>query len=41
MDIEGLINVLPTVSFPLNITLHLNGVTSVTEKQHDQHAGAH
>ena len=41
MEIEGLMNVLPSLSFPLNITLELNGVTSIQEKPHSQRAGAH
>ena len=32
MEIEGLMNVLPTVSFPLNISLELNGVADVDTK---------
>ena len=29
METEGIMNVLPTVSFPLNISLHVQGITSV------------
>ena len=40
MEIEGLMNVLPTVSFPLNLSLQLKGVTSVQERPHSQLGGA-
>jgi hypothetical protein len=33
MEIEGLMNVLPTVSFPFNLSLELHGVASVGKKQ--------
>ena len=33
MEIEGLMNVLPTVSFPLNISLELKGVTPVKREK--------
>ncbi|MHC4406475.1 MAG: hypothetical protein ACYTG0_43165 [Planctomycetota bacterium] len=33
MEIEGLMNVLPTVGFPFNITLELLGVASVGKRQ--------
>ena len=32
MEIEGLMNVVPTLSFPFNISLELQGVTSVARK---------
>jgi hypothetical protein len=32
MEIEGLMNVLPHVSFPLNLSLELNGVTPMGEE---------
>lgn len=32
MEIEGLMNVVPTVSFPFNISLVLQGITSVMRK---------
>jgi hypothetical protein len=32
MEIEGLMNVIPTVSFPLTLSLELKGVTSVGER---------
>jgi hypothetical protein len=32
MEIEGLMNVIPTVSFPLNISLELKGVTFIGER---------
>ena len=33
MEIEGLMNVLPTVSFPFNISLGLQGITHVMKKE--------
>lgn len=33
MEIEGLMNVIPTVSFPFNISLALQGITSVTGRE--------
>lgn len=33
MEIEGLMNVLPTVAFPLNISLELNGMAAVEAKR--------
>jgi len=38
MEIEGLMNVLPTVSFPLNISLALNGVAPVGARKGDRDA---
>ena len=35
MEIEGLMNVLPTVSFPLNISLELNGMAAVGANEKD------
>jgi len=40
MEIEGLMNVLPTVSFPLDISLELSGVASVGTKGKDGSAAA-
>ena len=34
MEIEGLMNVLPRVSFPGNLTLELHGVVSLGKAQH-------
>ena len=36
MEIEGLMNVLPTMRLPCNISLELQGVTSVTTKQPEE-----
>ncbi len=33
MEVEGIMNVVPTVSFPFNISLVLQGITSVEEKK--------
>ena len=33
MEVEGVMNVMPMVRFPLEIRLHLNGVTRVTQNQ--------
>jgi hypothetical protein len=32
MEVEGLMNIIPTVSFPFNISLELQGITSVEQK---------
>lgn len=42
MEIEGLMNVLPRVSFPLNISLELEGVTPMTcQRSAPDAGGAH
>jgi hypothetical protein len=33
MESEGIMNILPTVSFPFNISLEVQGITSVMEKR--------
>jgi hypothetical protein len=39
MEIEGLMNVLPTVAFPCNVTLNLHGVASVRTTSPVEQAG--
>ena len=36
MKIEGLMNVLPHLSFPLNLSLELNGVTPMAVEGHER-----
>ena len=33
MEVEGIMNVVPTVSFPFNISLEVQGITSVLKKE--------
>jgi hypothetical protein len=33
MEGEGIMNVVPTVSFPFNISLEVQGITSVIKKE--------
>ena len=33
MEVEGIMNVLPTLSFPFNLSLAMEGVTSITKKK--------
>ncbi len=40
MEAEGIMNVVPTVSFPLNISLEVQGITSVIKKESKKYHGS-